>query len=515
MALDDSGRPEDSRTENDEDMVDDDSNSLDCLDDDSDCEEDYDSDCEEDSSDNEEGDDSEWKEMPRLINQQADEIIKKNENILRLEEENTAKARLIEELKEKVERLTEGGLDMERDITDLERLIQEKDRQICSLPAEMEKLRKEIALKAKDTERLIKENEEKDSKIIILESTAVVLEMEKETLYRNLNEMEINRNRTHIQLNNLNENFERLRQENKIKQNQLENLQKENEDKELRINGLVEKLEILNTEKQRADENLKQLEQYKKEMAEAKKEVEKLAEQTFQKDREILRLENECSQKQNLVIGLLNEKKNAVSENVNRNLNEMTRRTIQLEFELAETKEELDTMEFEKLEATVEIERLQEDNFAKDQKIRSLESQVEMLKEEKTNGTVKEKEVFLRKKNVVKMAPKEQSASENGDEKKKALGKTRCLRKPQINCKAFYEQIDSIEEELRQIRAQKQPSADTKRHAKALAKTPAIKKPLSTEEVHKKMRVESAARLRRLEEDAKMVKNLYKINSVT
>ncbi|XP_066965462.1 tropomyosin-2-like [Macrobrachium rosenbergii] len=283
--------------------------------------------------------------------------------------------------------------------------------------------------------------------------------MEKETLYRNLNEMEINRNRTHIQLNNLNENFERLRQENKIKQNQLENLQKENEDKELRINGLVEKLEILNTEKQRADENLKQLEQYKKEMAEAKKEVEKLAEQTFQKDREILRLENECSQKQNLVIGLLNEKKNAVSENVNRNLNEMTTRTIQLEFELAETKEELDTMEFEKLEAT--------------------------------------------------------SASENGDEKKKALGKTRCLRKPQINCKAFYEQIDSIEEELRQIRAQKQPSADTKRHAKALAKTPAIKKPLSTEEVHKKMRVESAARLRRLEEDAKMVKNLYKINSVT
>ncbi|XP_066965461.1 uncharacterized protein [Macrobrachium rosenbergii] len=153
MALDDSGRPEDSRTENDEDMVDDDSNSLDCLDDDSDCEEDYDSDCEEDSSDNEEGDDSEWKEMPRLINQQADEIIKKNENILRLEEENTAKARLIEELKEKVERLTEGGLDMERDITDLERLIQEKDRQICSLPAEMEKLRKEIALKAKGTLR--------------------------------------------------------------------------------------------------------------------------------------------------------------------------------------------------------------------------------------------------------------------------------------------------------------------------------------------------------------------------
>ncbi|XP_066982238.1 tropomyosin-like [Macrobrachium rosenbergii] len=234
-------------------------------------------------------------------------------------------------------------------------------------------------------------------------------------------------------------------------------------------------------------------------MVEAQKEVEKLAEQNFQRDREILRLENECSQKQNMVIGLLNETKSAEAEKTNRNLNEMTRRKIQLEFELAEMKEDLETMEFEKLEATVEIERLQEDNFAKDQKIRSLESQVKMHKEEKTNGTVKE----------------EQSVSEKKDEKKTALGKTRCLRKPQVNCKALYRQIDSIEEELRQIGAQKQPSAATKRCTKALAKTPAIKKPLSTEEVHKTMRIESAARLRRLEQEAKMVKNLYKINSVT
>ncbi|XP_066981249.1 trichohyalin-like [Macrobrachium rosenbergii] len=464
MALDDSGRPEDSGTDKDQDMVDDDS---DCLEDD-------DSDC-------------------------LDEAIKKNGNILRLEEENIAKARMIEELKEKVERLAEGRLHMERDIRDLERLVQEKEKQICSLPAEMERLRKEIALKEKDTERLMKENEDKDSKIIILESTAVVLEMEKETLYHNLKEMESDRNRTYIQLSKLNENLERLRQENKMKQNYFENPQQENEDKDLRINGLIEKLEILNTEKQRADENLKQLEQCKKEMVEAKKGVGKLEEQNFQRDREILRLENECSQKQNLVIGLLNETKSAEAEKANRNLNELTRRRIQLEFELAETKEELETMEFEKLEATVDIERLQKDNFAKDKKIRSLESQVKMLKEEKTNGTVK----------------KEQSASEKGDEKKKALGKTRCLRKPQINCKALYRQVDSIEEELRQIRAQKQPSAATKRRAKALAKTPAIKKPLSREESHKTMRIESAARLRRLEQDAKMLRNLYKINSVT
>ncbi|XP_066967082.1 uncharacterized protein [Macrobrachium rosenbergii] len=117
-----------------------------------------------------------------------------------------------------------------------------------------------------------------------------------------------------------------------MKQNHFENLQKENEDKDVRINGLIEKLEILNNVSQRADENLKQLEQCKKEMVEAQKEVGKLEEQNFQKDREILRLENECSQKQNLVIGLLNEKKSAEAEKKNRNLNEMTRRKIQLEW---------------------------------------------------------------------------------------------------------------------------------------------------------------------------------------
>ncbi|XP_066957612.1 ERC protein 2-like [Macrobrachium rosenbergii] len=262
MALDDSGRPEDSRTYKDHDMVDDDS---DCLDDD-------DSDCEDDNSDYEEVDDS-------------DDAVKKNANILRLEEENTAKARMIKELNEKVDILAEGRLLMERNITDLERLLQEKEKQMCSLPAEMESLRKEIALKEKDTQRLTKENEDKDSKIIILESTAVVLEMEKETLYHNLKEMESDRDRTRIQLHKLNENLESLRRENKMKQNHFENLQKENDDKDLRINDLIEKLEILNNVSQRADENLKQLEQCKKEMVEAQKEVGKLEEQNFQKDR--------------------------------------------------------------------------------------------------------------------------------------------------------------------------------------------------------------------------------------
>ncbi|XP_066976788.1 paramyosin-like [Macrobrachium rosenbergii] len=512
MALDDSGRPENSGTDKDQDMVDNDS---DCKDDSSGCQEDDDSNREDDISDSEEGYDSEWEEIFHLIGQNTEEAIKENGNVLRLEKENIEKALIIEELKKKVEGLTEGGMKKEQDMRDLQRLIQEKETQISSMPAEMEKLRKEIALKAKDTEKLIMENEDKDSTLIILESTAVVLEMEKETLNRNLKEMESDRNKTHIQLNKLSEDLERLRAENRLKQNHVENLQKENEEKDLRINGLVDKLEVLNTEKQRAEENLQQLEQCKKEMEQTKKDVEKLEEQNFQRNRESLRLENECSQKQKVVISLLKETKSVVTEKINGKMNEMTRRTVQLEFELAETKEELEIMEFEKLEATVEIERLQQENFEKDQKIRSLETSVKMLKEEKANGTAKEKEVFHERRNVVKMAPKEQSVPERKDEKTKSLDETRCLRKPQINCKALYRQMDNIEELLHQARAQKQPSAGTKTRSKALAKTPAVKKPINIEEVHKKMRLESASRLRRLEQDSKMVKNLYKINSVT
>ncbi|XP_066943553.1 synaptonemal complex protein 1-like [Macrobrachium rosenbergii] len=383
------------------------------------------------------------------------------------------------------------------------------------MPAQMETLRKEISEKTKETEKLIKENEDKDSKLIILESTVAVLEMEKETLHhRHLNEMENDRHATQVQLNRLNEDLEGLRDENRK--------QKENDDKTFRIKDLEDQLGVLTIEKQRAEENLQQLEQCKMETEERKNELEDLKKQSLLRDREILRLENECSLKQKEVIGLLKECKSVAAEKANGKLNEMTKRIVQLEFELAETKEELETMEFEKLEAIVEMERLQEENLAKDAKIRSLETEVKVLKEKKVNETVKErdliskeKEMFNGKKNMVKMMPIEQSVPERKDGKKKALDKTRCLRKPQIDCKALYRQLDNIEEGLNQFRKLEQHPAGTKKRSNAMAKTPPVKKPLSTEQVHQKMRLESAARLRKLEQESEMVRKLYKINSVT
>ncbi|XP_066953359.1 coiled-coil domain-containing protein 102A-like [Macrobrachium rosenbergii] len=199
----------------------------------------------------------------------------------------------------------------------------------------------------------------------------------------------------------------------------------------------------------------------------------------------------------------------------------MTRRKVQLEFELAETKEELETMEFEKMETIVEIERLQEENLAKDMKIESLETKLRILKEEKAIEKVKEheliskeKEMYNRKKNLVKLVPIELPVSEKKVEEKETPDKPRCLRKPQINCKALYQRLDSIEEGIKQIEALEHHSTGTKRRSKALAKTPSVKKPLNTE-VHHKMMMESAARLQRLEQESAMVRKLYKINSVT
>ncbi|XP_066985935.1 uncharacterized protein [Macrobrachium rosenbergii] len=252
--------------------------------------------------------------------QKTEEAITKNENVLRPEKEKAEKARMMEELKEKVERLTEGGMQMERNIRDLERLNQGKERQI----AEMEKLGKEIALKAKETEKLIRENEEKDSTLIILESRVVVLEMETETLNHDLKKMENDRNATKVQLNKLNADLERLREESRRKQNNFESLQKEN-DKNLRINSLEDELAVLTVEKQRAEESLQQLEECKTDIVERKKELEKLKEQNFQRDREILRLENECPLKQEEVIGLLKEIKSVAAEKVSGKLNGMTR----------------------------------------------------------------------------------------------------------------------------------------------------------------------------------------------
>ncbi|XP_066981148.1 M protein, serotype 2.1-like [Macrobrachium rosenbergii] len=265
-----------------------------------------------------------------------------------------------------------------------------------------------------------------------------------------------------------------------------------------------------------AQENLEKLDRCKIEIVEKK-----FKEQNLQKDREILRLQNECTQKQMEVLCLLKESK-AEKLKANEKLNEMTRRRVQLEFELAEAKEELETMEFEKMEATLELERLQEETLAKDTKITSLETQVEILKEGKPseelkghNLMCKEKEACKREKNEIKMVPQEQAMPETKAEEKKALYKTRCLRKPKINCKALYQQMDSIEEKLRQISALQRPSTGTKGHPKDPTKAPANKKPLSRKEAHHKMRLESAARLQTLERESEMVRKLYKINSVT
>ncbi|XP_066959008.1 calponin homology domain-containing protein DDB_G0272472-like [Macrobrachium rosenbergii] len=490
MALDNSGCPEESRIIKDDVMDDEHS---DCEDGIADCNDD-DSDYDDDNADTEEDDSPE-------------DAIKANETILRLQEENATKARIVEQLKKTVDELIEGGLQTEQKVRDLERLNEEKEIKICSVTAEMKSLKKEMALKVKDAEDLKRENEDKDSTLIILNSTVTVLEMEKETLYRDLKEMETDNTATHSQLKNLTEELERLRKETRRKQYRIESLQKESDDRNVKISSLEDELEVLTNEKLRAEENLQQLEECKIEMAEQKKEVQKLKDQNLQRDGEILRLENECSLKQKEVISLLKETKNFVAEKMNGQKNEMMRRTVQLEFELADLKEDLETMEFEKMEAIVEIESLQEENSAKDTKIRSLEREVEILKE-MANERMKEKEVS------VKMVQTEHSVSPRKVGKKSSSGKTRCLRKPQINCQSLYQQMDKIEKELHQIRALKQPSADTKRSSKALAKTSSVKKPQNTE-VHHKMMMESAARLQRLEQESAMVRKLYKINSVT
>ncbi|XP_066957952.1 putative leucine-rich repeat-containing protein DDB_G0290503 [Macrobrachium rosenbergii] len=290
---------------------------------------------EEDSSDNEEEDssDSEEEEITHLdISRKVEKATKENENVLRLEKERLQKDQLITELKKKVEGLTEGGMKMEQNINDLERLNQEKERQIYSVSAEMQKLRNEMTEKAKETEVQIKEKEEKDQRLIILENTVVVPQMEKETLHRDLQQTENSRREMQVTINKLNEDLEKLRQEKGRKQNHIESLNRQNENKTLKINDLEDELQVLTTQKQMAHENSEQLDRCKLEIAEKKEELEKLKEQNLQKDREILRLQNECTQKQKEVICLLKESKTVVAEKpkANGKLNEMTRRRVQL-----------------------------------------------------------------------------------------------------------------------------------------------------------------------------------------
>ncbi|XP_064094436.1 golgin subfamily A member 6-like protein 24 [Macrobrachium nipponense] len=435
-------------------------------------------------------------EEEKLASEDENFSQKTDEYVLRLEKADSEKSRMIEELREKIEALTEDREKMERGTRDLERLLEEKEIMINLMPAEMDILRKGIAAKTEEIEKLRKDNEDKNSTIIILESTVVVLDMEKETLHRDLSKMEDDRNLSKVQLNKQHEDLQRLREENRKKQKNIEVLQKENELMNIKINGLENEMEECKLQKQRADENWQQLQQCKAELAERKEE---LKEQNVQKDREILRLGGECSQMQEDIIFLLKMVKSvAVEKGKGKELNEMTRRKAQLEFELAEMKEEQETMEFEKMEAIVEFERLQEENVAKDHKIRSLEKQFRFLK----------------------MMPNEQPVLKTTGEMMKSLDKPRCLRRPQVNCKALHRRLDSIEEGINQVRAMEQTSDGNKRETKALKKTPSSRNQnkqltLNREKLHQKMRLKSAANLQKLEQDAAMVKSLYKINAVT
>ncbi|XP_064117614.1 interaptin-like [Macrobrachium nipponense] len=452
---------------------------------------------------NEEGDhpDSEEETRNLDISRKFEEVLKENENLFfRFEKERLEKDQLINELLDKVEGLTVAGLQMEEHIRNLERLNKEKERKISSMSEEMQ-LKNEMIEKAKVTEVQRKENEERDQMLIILENTVAVLSMEKDTLHRDLQQNDKTREEMQMKMNKLNQDLEGLRKENGRKEKNIEKLKRENESKTLKIKGLEDELQVLSIQTQMAHENLKELDQCKKELAEKNKELEKLREQNWQKDSKIIRLENECTQKEWEVSGLLNESKSVVAEQPTAygKMNDLIRRKVQLEFDLAEAKEQLETWVFEEMEALLEIVRRQEEILAEDTKISCL-GKVKILNGPKNH---KEKEVSRRERTIRKA------------EETKASDETRCLRKPQINCRALYRRMDSIEEELGQIKGLQRPSASTKRHSKVSNKTPAIEKPLNREELNQKMGLISAANLQRLEREAKMVRELYKINAVT
>ncbi|XP_064101079.1 interaptin-like [Macrobrachium nipponense] len=438
-------------------------------------------------------------ETLHLPSQKTQGAIQINAIISTLQEDLEEKVQIINELKKKVEGLTEEGTKLKQNIIDLERLNHEKDRQLLSMPAELEDLRREMALKVQETEKLRRENEDKDSSLIILESTVAVLDMEKETLRRDLQEKENSRSEMKNELEKKNEDLKKLKEENRIKQKSIESLQKETEDQNFQMNCLEDQLQVLTAEKKWAQENLQQLELCRKELVDKKRELEDVKAHNLQRESEILRLENELSLNQKKVLSLTKATESVVAQRANGKINEMTRRTVQLEFELAEMKEELETMEFEKMEAILEIQKLQEDALAKDTKIRSLDMKgLDMIS--------KAKDTFYKEKTVTKMAPKKQPGSEEKVGKESSQDKPRCLRKPQVNSKALYQQMDDIEEAISQIRASQRRSTANRRHSKAPAKLPSVTKPLNREPNNiQRLRMESAANLRRLERDAAMV----------
>ncbi|XP_064106902.1 interaptin-like [Macrobrachium nipponense] len=359
---------------------------------------------------NEEGDHLDSEEETRNLDtsRKFEEVIKENENLfLRFEKERLEKDQLIDELLDKVEGLTVAGLQMEEHIRQLERINKEKERKISSMSEEMQKLKSEMIEKAKVTDVQRKENEERDQMLIILESTVSVLSMEKDTLHRNLQQNDKSRDEMQIKMNKLNQDREGLRKENGRKEKNIEKLKRENGNKTLKMKGLEDELQVLTIQTQMAHENLKELDQCKRELAEQNEELEKLRKQNLQKDSEILRLENECTQKQLEVSGLLKESKSVVAEQptANGKMNDLIRRIVQLEFDLAETKEQLETRVFEEMEALMEIARPQEEILAQDTKISCL-GKVKILHGPKN---YKEREVCRRETTITKAEDKKAS----------------------------------------------------------------------------------------------------------
>ncbi|XP_064089992.1 uncharacterized protein LOC135203998 [Macrobrachium nipponense] len=372
----------------------------------------------------------------------------------------------------------------------------------------MEELRSEITLKAQETEKLRRENEDKDSSLIILENTVAVLDMEKETLRRDLQQKENSLTETKNELLKKNEDLKKLREDNRRKQNSIESLQKESEDLIFQRNGLENQLQVLTVEKKMAQENFKQLELCRKELADKRRELEDVKAHNLQRNREILRLENELSLKQNDVLCLIKGIESIVAQRANGKINEMTRKVVQLNSSWLRRRRNLRQWSLKKMEAILELEKLQEEALAQDTKIGLLDmKRLDMIS--------KAKDTVCKEKNLIKMAPKKQPGSERKVGKESSQAKPRCLRKPQVNCKALYRQMDDIEEGILQIRASQRRSAANRRHSKAPAKLNSVTKPISREQIHQKLRTESAANLRRLERDAAMVRNLYKGNYVT
>ncbi|XP_064101100.1 uncharacterized protein LOC135211821 [Macrobrachium nipponense] len=89
----------------------------------------------------------------------------------------------------------------------------------------------------------IKENEKRDQMLIILENTVAVLDMEKGTLHRDLQQHENSRKEMQVEINKLNQDLEGLRKENGKKEKNTKPEEGEREedldDRRLQRNGRI------------------------------------------------------------------------------------------------------------------------------------------------------------------------------------------------------------------------------------------------------------------------------------